>query len=151
VKASSEDKVQKSSHCAWQIHYHLVFPVKYRKALFAEEVTKIIKETAVRIEERYPIAMEALGTDKDHIHVLCSAHPKVTPGRIVQMFKSITAREIFRRWPAVKRDLWGGEFWSDGYYVPTVGERGNWQMVERYVRRQGYPKEDPTSLNSSNL
>ena len=128
MKASSEDKVQKSSHCAWQIHYHLVFPVKYRKALLDEEVTKIIKETAARIEERYPIVMEALGTDKNHIHVLCSAHPKVASGRIVQMFKSITAREIFRRRLAVKRDLWGGEFWSDGYYVATVGERGNWQI-----------------------
>ena len=142
MKALSEDKVQKSSPCAWQIHYHLVFPVKYRKALLDEEVTKIIKETAVRIEERYPIVMEALGTDKNHIHVLCSAHPKVAPGRIVQMFKSITAREIFRRRPAVKRDLWGGEFWSDGYYVATVGERGNWEMVDCYVQRQGYSKDD---------
>jgi putative transposase len=54
-------------------------------------------------------------------------------GRIVQIFKSLTAREIFRRKPTVKRVLWGGEFWSDGYYVATVGERANWQTVERYV------------------
>ena len=72
-----------------------------------------------------------------HYHVLCSAHPKMAPGRIVQLFKSLTAREIFRRKPAVKRVLWGGEFWSDGYYVATVGERANWQTVERYVQRQG--------------
>ncbi len=136
-----ENNVRKSSHCAWQIHYHIVFPVKYRKALLDEEVTNIIKETSVSIEERYPIEMEALGTDKNHIHILCSAHPKLAPGRLVQMFKSITAREIFRRRPAIKRELWGGEFWSDGYYVATVGERGNWEMVDRYVQRQGYPKE----------
>ena len=103
-----DNTVRKSSHCAWQIHYHIVFPVKYRKVLLDEEVTKIIRETAVSIEERYPIEMEALGTDKNHIHILCSAHPKVAPGRIVQIFKSITAREIFRRQPAVKRELWGG-------------------------------------------
>jgi len=109
-------------------------------------VTKIIKETAVSIEDRYPIEMEAIGTDKNHIHLLCSAHPKVAPGRIVQMFTSITAREIFRRRPAVKRELWGGEFWSDGYYVATVGERANWQMVDRYVQRQGCPKEDLQQL-----
>ena len=90
--------------------------------------------------------MEAIGTDKNHIHVLCSAHPKVAPGRIVQIFKSLTAGEIFRRRPAIKRDLWGGEFWADGYYVATVGERANWQMVERYVQRQGYPKEDVQQL-----
>lgn len=145
MKLQHEDKVRKGSHCAWQIHYHIVFPVKYRKALLDEEATRIIKETAASIEERYPIEMEALGTGKNHIHVLCSAHPKVAPGRIVQIFKSITARELFRR-PAIKRDLWGGEFWSDGYYVATVGERANWQMVERYVQQQGNPKEDVQQL-----
>ena len=146
MKPPTTDRVQKSSHCAWQIHYHIVFPVKYRKALLDGDVTQIIKETAVSIEERYPIEMEALGTDKNHIHVLCSAHPKVAPGRIVQIFKSITAREVFRRRPALKQELWGGEFWSDGYYVATVGERANWKMVESHVQHQGYPKEDLEQL-----
>jgi len=97
-------------------------------------------ETAEAITERYAIEMEAIGTDKDHIHLLCSAHPKIAPGRIVQIFKSITAREIFQKKPKVKRDLWGGEFWTDGYYVATVGERANWDTVEQYVQKQGYPK-----------
>jgi len=141
LKPQDENKVRKSSHCAWQIHDHIVFPVTYRKVLLDEERTKIIRETAVRREERYPIDMDALGTDKNHIHVLCSAHPKVAPGRIVQIFKSLTARELFRRRPAIKRELWGGEFWSDGYDVVTVGERANWKMVESYVQQQGYPKE----------
>ena len=116
--------------------------MKYRKSLLDEVVTTIIQETAAEIAERFPIEMEAIGTDKNHIHLLCSAHPKVAPDRIVQIFKSITAREIFRRKPAVKQVLWGGEFWSDGYYVATVGERANWQTVERYVQRQGQPQED---------
>ena len=146
MKRPDEKKVRKSSHCAWQSHDHIVFPGKYRKVLLDEEVTRILRETAGSIAERYPIAMEALGTDKNHIHLLCSAHPKVAPGRIVQIFKSITVREIFRRQPAVKRELWGGEFWSDGYDVATVGERANWQMVERSVQRQGYPKEDAQQL-----
>ena len=137
-----DEVVKKGAHCAWQIHYHIVFPVKYRKAMLDEAVTMMIQETAAEIAERFPIEMEAIGTDKNHIHLLCSAHPKVAPGRIVQLFKSLTAREIFRRKPAVKRMLWGGEFWSDGYYVATVGERANWQTVERYVQRQGQPRED---------
>ena len=109
-------------------------------------MTTIIQETAVEIAERFPIEMEAMETDKNHFHLLCSAHPKVTPCRIVQIFKRITAREIFRRKPAVKRVLWGGEFWGDGYYVATVGERANWQTVERYVQRQGQPREDLQQL-----
>lgn len=132
-----ESKVKKGYHCAWQIHYHIVFPVKYRKTLLDNEVVEIIREIAIGIEERYEVEMEALGMDKDHIHILCSAHPKMSPGRIVQIFKSITAREIFKRKPSVKKELWGGEFWTDGYYVATVGERANWETVERYVQKQG--------------
>jgi putative transposase len=131
----SKGEVQKGYHCACQIHYQLVFPVKYRRALLDEVVAKIIEETAIGIQERYAIEMEALGMDKDHIHLLCGAHPKIAPGEIVRIFQSITAREIFRRYPQIKKELWGGEFWSDGYYAATVGERGNWSKVENYIQK----------------
>ena len=142
----TDETVKKGYHCAWQIHYHIVFPVKYRKALLDFSVTQIIMETAEGISERYSIEMEGIGCDKDHIHLLCSAHPKIAPGRIVQIFKSITAREIFRRKPSVKKELWGGEFWTDGYYVATVGERANWDTVEKNVQKQGKPKSDLMQL-----
>lgn len=141
-----DDAVRKGAHCAWKIHYRSVFPVQYRKSLLDEVVTMIIQETAAETAERFPIEMEAMGTDKHHLHLLCSAHPKVVPGRMVQLFKSIAAREVFRRKPAVKRVLWGGEFWTDGYDVATVGERANWQTVEWYVQRQGQPQEDLRQL-----
>jgi len=123
-----------------------VFPVKYRKVLLDKDVVEIIRETAVGIQERYEIEMERMGMDNDHIHLLCSAHPKIAIGRIVQIFKSITAREIFKRKPAVQKDLWGGEFWSNGYYAGTVGEHGDWGSVERYIVSQGKPKEELTQL-----
>lgn len=140
-------EVQKGYHCAWQIHYHIVFPVKYRKALLDGDVVEIVRETAIGIQERYEIEIEAMGMDKDHIHILCGAHPKISAGRIVQIFKSITAREIFRRKPSVKRSLWGGEFWTDGYYVATVGERANWETVEKYISRQGRTREELKQLD----
>lgn len=120
--------------------------MKYRKALLDKEVVEIIRETAIEIQERYDIELERLGMDNDHIHVLCGAHPKIAAGRIVQIFKSITAREIFRRKPAVKKDLWGGEFWSDGYYAGTVGDHGDWGSVERYIVSQGKPREELKQL-----
>lgn len=64
----------------------------------------------------------------------------------ILIFKSITAREIFRRKPSVKKDLWGGEFWSDGYYVETEGERGDWGSVEPNIVSQGKPKEELKQL-----
>jgi putative transposase len=120
--------------------------VKYRRVLLDRDVVEIIRDTAIGIQERYEIEIEQMGMDNDHIHLLCGAHPKIAAGRIVQIFKSITGREIFRRKPAVKKDLWGGEFWSDGYYAATVGERGNWNSVERYIVSQGKPKDELRQL-----
>jgi len=95
----------------------------------------------------FQIEIEGIGCDRDHIHLLCSGHPKISPWQIVRIFKSITAREIFRRKPEVKKELWGGEFWTDGYYVGTVGERGNWEVVKEYVRKQGRSEKDLRQLD----
>lgn len=133
---------KKGYHCAYDIHYHIVFPVKYRKALLSSEITKKIKAISLEIQERYEIEMEQVGCDLDHIHLLCSAHPKYGIGVIVQRYKSITAKQLFLTYPELKKELWGGEFWSDGYYAATVGERGNWAVVEKYVLNQGKKPED---------
>ena len=126
--------------------------MKYRRALLDEDVVKVIAETSVEISERYDtgwpraIEFERIGCDRDHMHLLCSAHPKVAPGQIVRVFKSITAREIFRCKPAVKCALWVGEFWTDGCYVATVGEGGSWEVIAKYVRNQGKPSDEVRQL-----
>jgi putative transposase len=131
-------EVKKARHCAYQTHYHIVFPVKYRKGLLDGKIKKKILDVALDIGERYEIEFEKIGCDRNHIHVLCSFHPKYSITEVVRKFKSITAREVFREYPEIKKNLWGGEFWSDGYYVATVGERGDWEVVKKYVQKQGY-------------
>ena len=68
-------------------------------------------------------------------------HPKYSVGEVVRKFKSITARELFKKFPDLKKELWGGEFWSGGYYVGTVGEGGGWNVVKKYVANQGKDPE----------
>ena len=140
---------RKSNHCVYVTHYHIVFPVKYRKALLSVELTAYIRVVAQEISDRYEIEFEELGCDKDHIHILCSFHPKYSVSEVVRKFKSITARELFKRYPALRKELWGGEFWSDGYYVATIGEGGDWSVVERYVQKQG--KQDAQSKEGGQL
>ena len=101
--------VKKGYHCAYEIHYHIVFPVKYRKALLRADVETELVRIAAAIQDRYEIEFEQMGADMDHLHILCSAHPKMSPGSIVRMFKSISARELFRTFPDLKKELWGGE------------------------------------------
>ena len=97
-------------HCVYQTHYHIVFPVKYRKSLLDKEISEGIKGIAREIGERYEIEFEQIGCDENHIHILCSFHPKYSIGEIVRKFKSITARELFKRHPRLRRELWGGNF-----------------------------------------
>ena len=129
--------VKKGWHCAYSIHYHIVFPVKYRRASIRPEIEAALVKIAGEIQERHEITFEEIGADLDHIHLLCSAHPQVSPGSIVRIYKSITARLLFESFPDLKKELWGGEFWSDCYYVATVGDRNNWDTVARYVKNQG--------------
>ena len=136
--------VTRSNHCVYDTHYHVVFPVKYRKSLLDQSTRVAVLEIAKGIEERYEVTFEKIGTDGNHIHILCSFHPKYGGADFVRIFKSITAKELFKRFPELRKQLWGGEFWSDGYYIATVSERGNWKTVERYVANQGKTTSVPT-------
>ena len=124
------------SHNVSVLLYHLVFPAKYRKAVFDEQVDSLLKEVCLEMEKRYEIKFVEIGVDKDHVHFLVQSVPTYSVTRIVRMIKSITAREIFKKCPQVKKQLWGGEFWSDGYYASTVGKHGDEGMIARYVKEQ---------------
>jgi len=115
----------------------MVTAVKYRKALLNNEVEECIRETMKGISERYEIAMDEIGFDKNHIHIFCGAHPSMAPMRIMSIIKSITAIKIFEAFPKLKKkELWGGSFWSTGKYIGTVGEATNEKVVKRYIKNQ---------------
>ena len=117
--------------------YHLVFPAKYRRAVFDSEVDTKLRDVCLKIEDRYQLKFLEIGTDEDHVHFLVQSVPTYNVTKMVTTIKSITAREIFRSCPHVKKQLWGGEFWSDGYFASTVGKHGDEDMIKKYVQNQG--------------
>ena len=129
-------------HNVYDLHYHFVFTVKYRKALLDVQATAELVRISRQIEERYEIEVECLGTDQNHVHLLCAAPPTLAPFDIVRIYKSITARELFSALPLLKKELWGGAFWSSGYFVTTVGQRGGYAAIKRYVQSQGQTPEE---------
>ena len=128
------------SHNVTVLMYHFVCPAKYRRVVIDEKVDQVIKETCQEIEKRYEIRFLEIGTDRDHVHFLIQSVPTYSPKKIIQIVKSITAKAVFAKCPEVKKKLWGGEFWTDGYYVATVGEQGNEETIGKYVREQGQEK-----------
>jgi REP element-mobilizing transposase RayT len=112
------------SHNVTALLYHLVFPAKYRRAVFDERVDEVLKEVCLEIAERYQVKFLEIGTDKDHVHFLVQSVPTYSVTRIVTLLKSLTAREIFRRCPQVKKVLWDGERGVlDGWLLREHGRR----------------------------
>jgi len=129
------------SHNVSVLIYHLVCPAKYCRVVFSKEVDKTIKTTCCEISKRYNIRFLEIGTDKDHVHFLIQTVPIYKLSETVKKIKSITAREVFQKHPEVKKKLWGGEFWSDGYFINSVSQKGNESTIMKYIQNQGKDKE----------
>ena len=124
-------------HNVTTLLYHLVFPAKYRRAVFDEAVDKTLRDVCLELEKRYQLKFLEIGTDEDHVHFLVQSVPSYSVTKLVTVIKSITVSEVFRLCPHVKKRLWGGEFWSDGYFASTVGRHGDEHTIRNYVKGQG--------------
>ena len=131
------DQHIKKRHNKTLLLYHLVFPVKYRKKIIEIHISNFIKYICIEISDRYEIQFVEIGTDEDHVHFLVQSVPTISVDRIVRTIKSLTARMVFQSFPSIKKELWGGSFWTSGYYANTVGQYGNLEVIKKYVENQG--------------
>ena len=120
----------------------MIFCLKYRKNLFlGTELINFLKNVCFEISERYCFEFDAIGSDGDHVHLFVGAEPKYSPSKIMQIIKSVTARQIFKQYPGIKKQLLGGELWSDGGYIGTIGDGTTSDVIKNYVENQGNKEE----------
>ena len=125
------------SHNKSLLIFHLVCPVKYRRKVFTEANIQTLKSICLELGIRYEYVFLEIGVDEDHVHFLIQTVPNILISEMVKTIKSITAKKMFEIHPEVKIFLWGRQFWTDGYYINTVGQYGNLKMIENYVKNQG--------------
>ena len=135
-------------HAVYDTRYHLVWIPKYRKWILRGDVQRSVEELFREIMENMEIEVMEMEVAKEHVHLFVSIPPKYSVGEVVRKMKSISAKEIFRRHPEVKRELWGGEFWSDGYFVRTVGDKVTSDVIKKYIR---YHRHEETQINQLEL
>lgn len=117
--------------------YHVVCPIKYRRKILTEDSEKTLRDICEAISQRYEIRFVEIGADEDHVHFLVQTVPNMTPSVMVKIIKSITAKEMFKQHPEIRKILWGGKFWTSGFYINTVGQYGDEAMIRNYVKNQG--------------
>ena len=139
--------LRRSSHAVYDTVYHLVWCPKYRKKIFKDrEIRERAKQLIQEISEDYGMEIEEMEVAIDHVHILISFHPKYSIGQVVRIIKSISARELFREFPMIKKRLWSGELWEDGYFARTVGDRMTRQIINKYIKHHRDLEQGPAQL-----
>jgi len=132
---------RRSAHAAYDTAYHLVWSPKYLKHILTGALAARVEQMFREIAEVYEITIDEIEVSPDHVHLLCSFPPRYSIAQVVTRFKSLSARAIFREYPQMKRQLWGGEFWEDGYFARTVGDHVTAEVIRKYIQQHRSEQE----------
>lgn len=138
--------IKRTKHAVYDLKYHLVWIPKYRKHILDKEISDYIKATFNMIAEEYEFRIDTMEVLEDHVHVFVEVPPRYSPARVVQIMKSISAREVFRKFPDLRKQLWAGELWNDGYFVRSVGDKVTADIIRKYIEYQAH-EDDSIQLN----
>jgi len=138
--------IRRTKHAVYDLKYHLVWIPKYRKHILDKEVSDYIKTIFNKIAEEYGFGIDTMEVMEDHVHVFVEVPPRYSPAQVVQIMKSISAREVFRQFPELRKQLWAGELWNDGYFVRSVGDKVTADIIRKYIEYQAH-EDDSIQLN----
>ena len=100
-----------------------------------------------KVAEEYDLIIDTMEVVEDHVHIFLEAPPRLSPSRVVQVLKSVSARELFREFPRLRRELWGGRLWSDGYFVRAVGDEVTGDVIRRYIEYHKHQQDGGIQLS----
>jgi len=138
--------LKRTSHAVYDTTYHLVGAPKYRKWILRGDTKERVKEIFKEIALNHEFEIEALEVAMDHVHIFLSFPPRHSISKVVGMLKSISASVIFKEHPEVKKELWGGEFWEDGYFARTVGDKVTAEVIKEYIKYHQEQEKTPNQL-----
>ena len=128
--------IKRTKHAVYDLKYHLVWIPKYRKKILKKGVGEYVEEVIGKVAEEYGWEIEEMAVQKEQLHVFIQVPPRYAPAKVVQVMKSISAREVFKRYPEIRKELWAGKFWSDGYFVRSVGDKVTAEIIKKYIQYQ---------------
>jgi putative transposase len=139
--------LRRSKHAVYDLKYHFVWIPKYRKGILTSEIAEYAKGVFRKVAEEYDLIIDTMEIVEDHVHIFLEAPPRLSPSRVVQVLKSVSARELFREFPRLRRELWGGRLWSDGYFVRAVGDEVTGDVIRRYIEYHEHQQDGAIQLS----
>lgn len=129
-------KLDSNNHSVFLLHYHLVLVVKYRREVFADEISDFAKDMFIEIGKKYNITLTEWNHDKDYIHILFKAHPNSELSKFINAYKSASSRLIKKNFPHIRKRLWKEMFWSRSFCLLTTGGAPI-AVIKKYIENQG--------------
>lgn len=138
--------IRRTSHAVYDTRYHLVWAPKYRKWVLRGDLREFVKQCFQEIAVVNDFEIEAMEIAEDHVHIFLGFAPQYSISQVVQRLKGQSARRIFQIFPEVKKELWEGEFWEDGYFVRTVVDKVTKDIIKKYVEYHKHREKLPQQL-----
>lgn len=131
-----ENKYTHARTCVYNINYHIVWCVKYRRKVLSADISNRLIELlkAVGNEKGFSV-VECKVSENDHVHCFVSAPPKISVTQIVKYLKGISGNQLFREYPQLRKSLWKGQLWNGSYFCETIGSTSE-ENILRYIERQ---------------
>lgn len=128
--------IRRTKHAVYELKYHLVWVPKYRARILGVEEKQYLKKVFKEIAEEYEFHIDTMEVMADHVHVFIEAAPSYAPARVVQIMKSISAKELYKRFPELRKKMWSGAIWEEGYFVRSVGDAVTSDVIRKYIKYQ---------------
>ena len=133
---------RKGSHTVYDLHYHFVFITKYRKPVLKGDVARRVRDLIREICASHEVDIVKGHVQPDHVHLLLSMPPQVSPSRIMQAVKGKSSHHLMQEFRRINREFWGRHLWARGYFVSTSGKVTD-EVVKQYIEEQGaLPQDD---------
>lgn len=129
-------KLRGNNHSVFNIHFHLILVVKYRKKVIDEKISERLKEIFEYIQDNYNIVLEEWNHDIDHVHVLFRSEPNSNISKFINAYKSASSRLIKKEYPSIRSRLYKEAFWSQSFCLISMGG-ANIETIKKYIESQG--------------
>jgi putative transposase len=134
------NEIRRGRHCVFQMHVHLVFVTKYRRAVFTRAILEELRGIFTRVCIDFEARLVEIDGEDDHVHLLVNYPPKVSVSALVNSLKGVPSRMIrLAKYPNIRRQIWGGALWSPSYFAGSGGGAPI-AIIRRYIEQQKIPE-----------